>query len=44
MVKRVEINAVAPDWTLADLNGRLVRLSDYRSHKHVLLVFNRGLT
>ena len=32
----------APDFALADLHGRTVRLSDYRGRKHVILVFNRG--
>jgi peroxiredoxin len=38
---KVEINAPAPDFELADLNGTKVRLSDYRG-KNILLVFNRG--
>jgi peroxiredoxin len=33
---------VAPDFELVDVNGQTVRLSDYRGHKHVFLVFNRG--
>ncbi|GAB4409429.1 MAG: hypothetical protein Kow00106_02930 [Anaerolineae bacterium] len=32
----------APDFTLDDVYGRPVRLSDYRGQKHVVLVFNRG--
>jgi peroxiredoxin len=32
----------APDFTLPDLNGRPVALSDFRGRKHVVLVFNRG--
>jgi peroxiredoxin len=32
----------APDFTLADIEGRPVRLSDYQGRKHVILVFNRG--
>jgi len=35
---------LAPDFALADVNGRPVRLSDYRGKKHVVLVFNRGLS
>jgi len=37
---RVPLNAVAPDFTLPDLNGNPVSLSDFRGKK-VLLVFNR---
>jgi peroxiredoxin len=33
---------LAPDFELPDTTGRLVRLSDYRDRKHVVLVFNRG--
>ena len=40
---RVALNATAPDFTLPDLNGNPVSLSDYLSRKNVLLVFNRTL-
>ena len=33
----------APDFTLTDIQGRTVRLSDYRGRAHVVLVFNRGV-
>ena len=33
---------LAPDFALADVDGRPVRLSGYRGKKHVVLVFNRG--
>lgn len=39
---KVQLNAIAPDFTLGDVQGRTVRLSDYRGDKHVFLVFNRG--
>jgi len=32
----------APDFALADTRGNLVRLSDHRGRKHVVLVFTRG--
>jgi peroxiredoxin len=34
--------ATAPDFSLKDLNGLTVSLSDYRNHKNIVLVFNRG--
>ena len=39
---RVELNTPAPDFRLADLNGKDVALSDYAGRKNVLIVFNRG--
>ncbi|MGQ9586282.1 MAG: redoxin domain-containing protein [Anaerolineae bacterium] len=41
---RVEMNAPAPDFALEDFQGRIVRLSDYRGRKRVVLVLNRGFT
>jgi peroxiredoxin len=32
----------APDFTLTDLDGNEVSLSDFRGEKHVFVVFNRG--
>jgi len=37
------INASAPDFTLTDIRGRAVRLSDYRGKANVVLVFNRSV-
>jgi hypothetical protein len=34
--------AWAPDFALLDMMGHIVRLSDFRHRKHVLLIFNRG--
>jgi peroxiredoxin len=39
---KVQINTIAPDFTLEDVQGQTVHLSDYREDKHVFLVFNRG--
>jgi peroxiredoxin len=39
---KVQINTIAPDFTLEDVQSQTVRLSDYRGDKHVFLVFNRG--
>lgn len=33
---------IAPDFTLQDLNGNEVRLSDFRGNKNVVLSFLRG--
>lgn len=41
---QVQLNTPAPDFTLEDFRGRLVRLGDYQGRKHVVLVFNRGFT
>lgn len=39
---RVSLNQAAPNFTLPSFSGNPVSLSDYRGHKNVLLVFNRG--
>jgi peroxiredoxin len=39
-----EPEGMALDFSLSDLDGNTICLSDYRSKKHVVLVFNRGLT
>jgi peroxiredoxin len=38
----MDLDTLAPDFALDDHRGQEVRLSTYRGHKHVLLVFNRG--
>jgi peroxiredoxin len=35
-------NVLAPDFSLPDMNGNPISLSDFRDQKHVVLVFNRG--
>lgn len=32
----------APDFELTDLTGKPVRLTNYKGHKNILLVFLRG--
>lgn len=39
---QVELNAPAPDFTLADYEGNEIALSQFKGKQHVLLVFNRG--
>lgn len=40
--ERAAIGQIAPDFELADVEGRSVRLSQYRDRTHVVLVFTRG--
>lgn len=39
---KVSLNTPAPDFSLTDFNGNLIKLSNFRHKAHVLLVFNRG--
>jgi len=39
---KVSLNTHAPDFTLPDFQGEVVRLSDFKEKAKVLLVFNRG--
>ena len=39
---KISINEIAPDFTLADFQGKTVKLSDFQGKPHVVLVFNRG--
>jgi peroxiredoxin Q/BCP len=41
MAKQLQ-GSPAPDFTLDDLHGKPVKLSDFQGQKHVVLVFNRG--
>jgi peroxiredoxin (alkyl hydroperoxide reductase subunit C) len=41
-MSQVELNQPAPDFSLPDLNGQQINLSDFKGQKNVLLVFNRG--
>ena len=42
-MSKLELNQLAPDFTLADPDGNQVTLSQFQGTKHVFLVFNRGL-
>jgi peroxiredoxin len=41
-MSQIALNTPAPDFELADFNGKLIRLSDQIGKTNVLLVFNRG--
>lgn len=41
-LERIKIGEKAPDFTLEDMNGKKVSLSDYRAKKRLVLVFYRG--
>ena len=41
-MSKISMNAPAPDFVLADFNGKNIRLSDYKGNSNVLLIFNRG--
>jgi peroxiredoxin Q/BCP len=41
-MSQVALNTPAPDFSLVDMAGKTVRLSDFRGKTNVLLVFNRG--
>lgn len=42
MVKQVAIGQAAPEFELTDVSGHIVRLSDYKGKRNVVLVFTRG--
>ena len=41
-INRVKVGQSAPDFTLEDVDGKNISLSDYRGKKNVVLVFYRG--
>lgn len=41
---KVELHTPAPDFSLDSFQGKQVKLSDFKTHTNVLLVFNRGFT
>jgi len=38
----IELNQPAPDFTLADVTGNSVSLSQFKGKKHAILVLNRA--
>jgi peroxiredoxin len=42
MSQKAQLNKPAPNFTLPDLDGNEVSLSDFKGKKNVVLVFNRG--
>ncbi len=41
-LERVKVGDTVPDFTLENLDGRRISLSDFRNKKNVVLVFYRG--
>jgi peroxiredoxin (alkyl hydroperoxide reductase subunit C) len=41
-LNRVKVGESAPDFTLENLDGKTISLSDFRGKKNVVLVFYRG--
>jgi len=41
-IERVKVGQAAPDFTLEDVDGKSITLSDFRGKKTVALVFYRG--
>lgn len=41
-MRQVTLYTPAPNFTLQNLQGEPVQLSDFRGKSHVFLVFNRG--
>ena len=42
MSNRIQLDKLAPDFSLTDANGQKVSLADFKHKANVLLVFNRG--
>ncbi|HNW94860.1 MAG TPA: hypothetical protein PKL60_01605 [Anaerolineaceae bacterium] len=40
----VTLNLPSPDFSLVDVHGNPVRLSDFKGVHHVILILNRGFT
>lgn len=42
-MQSVATSGTAPEFAAPDTEGRIVRLSDFRGTRNVVVVFNRGL-
>ena len=42
MTKHIQIDQPAPEFSLKDVDGQKIKLSDFKDKSNVLLVFNRG--
>ena len=43
-MSKVALDKPAPEFELTDFQGKIVKLSDFRTKNNVLLIFNRGFT
>ena len=41
-LERIKVGDTAPDFTLENVDGKLITLSNFRGDKNVVLVFYRG--
>ncbi len=41
-LERVKVDDMAPDFTLENMDGKIITLSDFRGKKNVVLIFYRG--
>jgi len=41
-LERIKVGDTAPDFTLENIDGKLITLSNFRGDKNVVLVFYRG--
>ena len=41
---KVRINSPAPNFSLADYEGNMVSLGQFKGQQNVLLIFNRGFS
>lgn len=43
-MSKVQLNKSAPEIEMIDYQGQLVKLSNFRGKKNIVLIFNRGFT